>query len=321
MNLIHKILFHLLLIWSVVYTKYKELKHLVVKKAYVGVLIGLAVVIIYVLLLRSPADRVYLEYNPFTEIGLTEKATDRQIRSTLRKLRAKNHPDRVDPSMRDIAAKKYERYQEINDILTNPERKKNYLETGHPDGKPEWDDEYPTWVLHPSKTTLFFYALLAALLAFVPCAVLWFIPALKTPPIWLFTAFENDVEEIEGTLLKNPSSAEAKLTTMLKRYISFVENYVPRYLDKDEHMLIKSLIESRLIVARLACKLPDQVEILFPLWRRMVKVGTKSKVDVTRLCAKEDVQYVYETLSSMKTNEYVGQYKTSLRESFSFLRK
>ncbi len=61
-------------------------------------------------------------------LGVTKGATDQQIKAAYRKLAKQYHPD-VDPS--DAAKKKFEEIGEAYEVLSDPEKRKQYDQFGH----------------------------------------------------------------------------------------------------------------------------------------------------------------------------------------------
>lgn len=79
-------------------------------------------------------------WNPYDILGISESATEKQIKSHYRRMSLKFHPDKVRPD-----SNKNETIQSLNDYfveltkaykaLTDEEIRNNYVQYGHPDGK------------------------------------------------------------------------------------------------------------------------------------------------------------------------------------------
>ncbi|KAK2589826.1 secretory subunit [Conoideocrella luteorostrata] len=79
-------------------------------------------------------------WNPYDILGISESATEKQIKSHYKRLSVKFHPDKVRPD-----AAKNETVESLNDYyveltkayqsLTDEEIRNNYIQFGHPDGK------------------------------------------------------------------------------------------------------------------------------------------------------------------------------------------
>ncbi|RKF58135.1 Translocation protein sec63 [Erysiphe neolycopersici] len=86
---------------------------------------------------RSTIPKIW---NPYDILGISESATEKQIKSHYRRMSLKFHPDKVRPD-----SNKNETVQSLNDYfveltkaykaLTDEEIRNNYVQYGHPDGK------------------------------------------------------------------------------------------------------------------------------------------------------------------------------------------
>lgn len=66
----------------------------------------------------------------YAVLGLSKDASAKDIKKAYRELALKYHPDRVDPSEKDKAQKKFQEIGEAYEILSDPEKKKMYDEGG-----------------------------------------------------------------------------------------------------------------------------------------------------------------------------------------------
>ena len=63
-------------------------------------------------------------------LGLSKSASAKDIKKAYRDLALKHHPDRVDPSEKEQAQKKFQEIGEAYEVLSDPEKKKIYDERG-----------------------------------------------------------------------------------------------------------------------------------------------------------------------------------------------
>jgi len=85
----------------------------------------------------APSTRIW---NPYDILGLSESATEKEIKSRYRKLSLKYHPDKAkpDPKKNETMEDLNRRYVEISkayQALTDEEVRNNYIQYGNPDGK------------------------------------------------------------------------------------------------------------------------------------------------------------------------------------------
>ena len=66
----------------------------------------------------------------YAVLGLSKDASAKDIKKAYRELALKYHPDRVDPSEKEKAQKKFQEIGEAYEILSDPEKKKLYDEGG-----------------------------------------------------------------------------------------------------------------------------------------------------------------------------------------------
>lgn len=75
--------------------------------------------------------------NPYEVLGLSNKASIEEIKKAYRKLCLKYHPDRQTDKSEKDQKEAEEKFKEVNDayqILSDPQKKKNYDTYGNPDG-------------------------------------------------------------------------------------------------------------------------------------------------------------------------------------------
>jgi curved DNA-binding protein CbpA len=102
-----------------------------------GFLISLALNIFLWVLIYYITQSIYQEdwmigFDPYDTLDLTRDATMKQIKKRYRTLSQQYHPDKT----RDDSSKKmFYLINKAKDILTNPEKKQNFMLYGHEDGK------------------------------------------------------------------------------------------------------------------------------------------------------------------------------------------
>ncbi|KAI5465455.1 Sec63 Brl domain-containing protein [Mariannaea sp. PMI_226] len=79
-------------------------------------------------------------WNPYDILGISESATEKQIKQHYRRLSLKFHPDKIrpDPAKNETLELLNDRYVELTkayQALTDEEVRNNYIQFGHPDGK------------------------------------------------------------------------------------------------------------------------------------------------------------------------------------------
>lgn len=109
-------------------------------KRFIAVVIGWAVMAFMIYLIITTQRTVAKIWNPYDILGISESATEKQIKSHYKRLSVKYHPDKVKPdpsknqtieSMNDLYVEMTKAYQ----ALTDEEIRNNYIQYGHPDGK------------------------------------------------------------------------------------------------------------------------------------------------------------------------------------------
>ncbi|POS85419.1 hypothetical protein EPUL_003339 [Erysiphe pulchra] len=116
--------------------KRRELK----LKRICTVVIGWLTIAGMVYLIAVTGSTIPKIWNPYDILGISESATEKQIKSHYRRMSLKFHPDKVRPD-----SNKNETIQSLNDYfveltkaykaLTDEEIRQNYVQYGHPDGK------------------------------------------------------------------------------------------------------------------------------------------------------------------------------------------
>nr|KAJ3417839.1 secretory subunit [Polyrhizophydium stewartii] len=74
-------------------------------------------------------------WDPYQILGVSESADEAVIKKAFKKLSLKFHPDKVAEADRGEAEKKFVDISKAYKTLTDPETRKVFDETGHPDGK------------------------------------------------------------------------------------------------------------------------------------------------------------------------------------------
>lgn len=70
-------------------------------------------------------------------LGLTPEASQEEIKEAFRERALECHPDRVDQDEKDEAAEEFHRVREAFEILSDPEKKRQYDTTGEADPSPQ----------------------------------------------------------------------------------------------------------------------------------------------------------------------------------------
>ena len=106
----------------------------------IAVAVGWAVMAYMLYLIQTTEAPVHKIWNPYDILNIPESATEKQIKTTFRKLSLRLHPDKVKPdaakneTLEDLNA----RYVEISkayQALTDEDVRNNYIQYGNPDGK------------------------------------------------------------------------------------------------------------------------------------------------------------------------------------------
>ncbi|KAM5351230.1 hypothetical protein ACJ41O_003953 [Fusarium nematophilum] len=110
-----------------------------VKRAIFSV-VGWAVMGGMVYLIMVTQRTVPKLWNPYDILGISESATEKQIKSHYKRLGLKYHPDKVrpDPAKNETIESLTEFYVELTkayQALTDEDVRNNYIQYGHPDGK------------------------------------------------------------------------------------------------------------------------------------------------------------------------------------------
>ncbi|KIN06135.1 hypothetical protein OIDMADRAFT_38491 [Oidiodendron maius Zn] len=109
-------------------------------KRGIAVIVGWAVMALMVYLIMVTARTVPKIWNPYDILGISDSATEKQIKSHYRRMSLKFHPDKIrpDPAKNETAEMLNEYFVEISKAykaLTDEEVRNNYIQYGHPDGK------------------------------------------------------------------------------------------------------------------------------------------------------------------------------------------
>jgi len=105
-----------------------------------AVMVGWAVMGYMLYLIQTTEAPIAKLWNPYDILGISEAATEKQIKSKYKKLSLKFHPDKAkpDPAKNETIDDLNARYVEISkayQALTDEEVRNNYIQYGNPDGK------------------------------------------------------------------------------------------------------------------------------------------------------------------------------------------
>lgn len=109
-------------------------------KRGIAVIVGWAVMALMAYLIMVTARTVPKIWNPYDILGISDSATEKQIKSHYRRMSLKFHPDKIrpDPAKNETAEMLNEYFVEITKAykaLTDEDVRNNYIQYGHPDGK------------------------------------------------------------------------------------------------------------------------------------------------------------------------------------------
>lgn len=86
----------------------------------------------------APTDGAISSFDPYELLGVSMRATEKDIKSAYRKLSVKYHPDKLardlSPQERTILEETYVQITKAYESLTDPLVRENFLKYGHPDG-------------------------------------------------------------------------------------------------------------------------------------------------------------------------------------------
>lgn len=110
-------------------------------------------------------------WNPYQILGISESATEKEIKSQYKRMSLKNHPDKRRPTGNETIEMLNEKFVEITKAykaLTDEEIRNNFIQYGHPDGKQSFSIgiALPTWIVASGNTyyVLAVYGLLFGIL-------------------------------------------------------------------------------------------------------------------------------------------------------------
>ncbi|RYP04650.1 hypothetical protein DL765_010121 [Monosporascus sp. GIB2] len=109
-------------------------------KRIIVVLLGYAVMIGMLYLILTTQRSVNKIWNPYDILGISESASEKEIKSHYKKLGRKFHPDKIrpDPAKNETIESLnsvWVEYTKAYQALTDEEVRNNYIQYGHPDGK------------------------------------------------------------------------------------------------------------------------------------------------------------------------------------------
>ncbi|KAI9735380.1 MAG: secretory subunit [Claussenomyces sp. TS43310] len=109
-------------------------------KRGITVLAGWAIMALMAYLITVTARTTPKIYNPYDILGISESASEKEIRSHYKRQSLKFHPDKIrpDPAKNETIETLSDYYMEITKAyktLTDEEVRNNYIQYGHPDGK------------------------------------------------------------------------------------------------------------------------------------------------------------------------------------------
>ncbi|ORY69769.1 DnaJ domain-containing protein [Pseudomassariella vexata] len=216
-------------------------------KRFVAVLIGWALMGFMLYLIITTQRTVAKIWNPYDILGITESATEKQIKTHYKKLSVRLHPDkaRPDPAKNETVESLNDKYVEITkayQALTDEEVRNNYIQFGHPDGKQSFSIgiALPKFIISDGNGTyvVLVYALLLGVLLPYLVGSWWYGTQRMSKEGVLIESANNLFREYNDTI------DEGGLITALSTGKEFEEQLKG---DKAESGLAK--IESRILAA------------------------------------------------------------------------
>ncbi|RDL40445.1 Chaperone J-domain-containing protein [Venustampulla echinocandica] len=109
-------------------------------KRIIAVVVGWAVMALMVYLIVVTARLVPKIWNPYDILGISDSASEREIKSHYKRLSLRFHPDKIrpDPAKNQTLESLNDYFVELTKAykaLTDEEIRNNYIQFGHPDGK------------------------------------------------------------------------------------------------------------------------------------------------------------------------------------------
>jgi len=128
-----------------------------------------AMVAAFLLWMQSGVGKDIQQFDPFEILGISERASDTEIKKAYRKLSLQYHPDRwsaADKADKALAETRFLKVAKAYEALTDAVAKENYKLYGNPDGRQalEMSIGLPTWLLDSDNQI---YVILSYLLIFV----------------------------------------------------------------------------------------------------------------------------------------------------------
>ncbi|KFA70023.1 hypothetical protein S40285_02024 [Stachybotrys chlorohalonatus IBT 40285] len=146
-------------------------------KRTLTVVVGWALIASMAYLIMVTQRTVLKLYNPYDILGVSESATEKQIKSHYRRLAPKHHPDKVrpDPAKNETYESLSGHWVELTkayNALTDEEIRNNYIQYGHPDGKQSFSIgiALPKWIIADGNgkyVVLLYTGLLGVLLPYL----------------------------------------------------------------------------------------------------------------------------------------------------------
>ncbi|KAK9384873.1 hypothetical protein V1515DRAFT_307510 [Lipomyces mesembrius] len=138
----------------------KNRKSKILTKTNIFIALGWIILIVVAYFIHSQETPEDLKrFDPYEILGIPYSATDREIKSTYRKLSLKFHPDKIRNivnTTREVMEAQFVEMTKAYKSLTDEDTRKNYLDYGHPDGPQPMKHgiALPKWLVEEKGTPL-----------------------------------------------------------------------------------------------------------------------------------------------------------------------
>ncbi|KAI1337922.1 Sec63 Brl domain-containing protein [Xylariaceae sp. FL0016] len=146
-------------------------------KRAIATLLGWGVMALMLYLIMNTQQTATKLWNPYDILGISDSATEKQIKSHYKKLGVKYHPDKIrpDPAKNETIESLNDKWVELTkayQALTDEEVRNNWIQYGHPDGKQGFSIgiALPKFIVSDGNgnyVVLFYFLLLGVLLPYM----------------------------------------------------------------------------------------------------------------------------------------------------------
>lgn len=300
-------------VFSLLYTRYKNIKKSAILSYSLLALIPIALLTLWFIF--SPRNANEIDINPYEILGVPKDATISQIKQSYRQLSRKYHPDRLKHdaknSNNDEIKTLFKKINLAKEILTNSTLRKNYDEFGNPNGKEWWDDEYPDWIVRPNGKVLFAtYSLLGLLLIFIPVCMVYLIPSLKEPPRFVRDHFFEKLDQIEQNFLeKGEDEAAIHNFEQLKKEWEDINLKFKYWNNSPWHIILTFAIRSRIALCQVTLGKFEEVNEFANEFKTKHRLAMKMRSEQSRMYIENEYgEAVKATPSGPNVSEFLSPY-------------